>query len=945
MKKSILLATAAVVALNVTAPAFAETKYSWEDTIAKAMAFELETGRKGGWVRGAHTNKSFKALHGNSGYVFGNVLGNDVILPYITDITAISAAAKEASKPIIVASTEWILPSNPMLCEVASQAGMTCGSFTELFYRNSTLDAEGNVDVNGSIVKLETLQAQVVSYVESMQLSVESNNSDLITSLVEVVEVLEVDTDMNAETIALLEAQIEALEANQVISEESIAQLNYDLDLKVKYQIALSAALTDEKAKNAYLQGDYDAALVTISELEDRLVIANARLTQAFHVAQTEQKVLNTEITELEATITSIEGMLEAVKASKALLQTNFDDQSKTLSDLLVTHSAVVAQVNGLIGQVKDLGEKLNTVTNDLNTVTLNSEAAVESFNTALGVYGFEATTTDLYKQIPLAIAHISGLWSDTLAELAEAKQSVVILEAEKAQFVKALAKANTDHAADIEALNDKFDAKVAELVAANMTITNLNISIDELNEDLEIANGYTQSAVDAFNTNAEAYGFSASKTDLYKEIPALIAHISGLWSADKIALTNALEDVSNLNVQLAGTKEALAKTIVDRDYYYGLIFDDSGYLADISDLEADVKGLKKELQTADNKIISLNNEVESLTNSLGLAQAAAKSFEASYDKYFDLYTEANTSIFNLSSAIDAVKVEIADVHSSLTNASGVLTSGSSVTIDFQGKSYTITAEAQAQVVSDFVSVDFSDIAGPNNQAAALISAVDAIEVNQVISVSAFVGDTKADWSHYSDYEMFSFGGTFIKTEDGFVKVEDHKQVAGSLVEGNDYSDGQLSANSVDVFDNNSNGNGSVTTLTKSHSGVDFGFELGYAKFRHDNTSTDLYGNGNVVFTLESNAYHFSLKSDDSNVALQFSGSTPSALAADLGLLESDGSGWTTLFGHINTLVADVAEAAYDQGFGEGYEVGFTDGFNTGYDQGFADGVEGNYNK
>ena len=923
MTKSILLTTAAVVALSAASPVLSETKYSWEDTIAKAMAFEIETGRKGGWVRGAHTNKSFKALHGNSGYIFGNVLGNDVILPYITDINAISEAAKEASKPIIVASTEWILPSNPMLCEVASQAGMTCGSFTELFYRNSTLDADGNVDVNGSIVKLETLQAQVVSYVESMQLSVESNNSDLITSLVEVVEVLEVDTNMNAETIALLEAQIETLEANQVISEESIAQLNYDLDLKVKYQIALSAALTDEKAKNAYLQGDYDAALVTISELEDRLVIANARLVQAFDVAQSEQKVLDIEITELEATITSLEGMLESVKASKALLQTNFDDQSKTLSDLLVTHSAVVAQVNGLIGQVKDLGEKLNTVTNDLNTVTLNSEAAVESFNTALGVYGFEATTTDLYKQIPLAIAHISGLWSDTLAELAEAKQSVAVLEAEKAQFVKAIAKANTDHADEIEALNDKFDAKVAELDVANMTITNLNISIDELNEDLEIANGYTQSAVDAFNTNAEAYGFSASKTDLYQEIPALIAHISGLWSADQKALANVTADLKLSETLLAGKTIALAKTIVDRDNAIAQV---KVLVEDVSSLEADVKSAKKDLFDANTKITVLENDIKGLTQSLELSNLAKDSFEASYEKYLGLYIEANDSLIKLATQVEAHKVELGSLVSSLEAAQGTLASGSSVTFEIQGETYTITAEAQAPVVSNVIEADFADIAGPNNKKVALIEAIDNVEVNQVISITKLDG---ADWSNTPDYEQFKVGGTFIMTEDGLVKVEGHANVA-QLTIGDDVGTYVKGSESV-THDNGI----TSTTIDKSYDGVTTQ-NHGYIELKTEVQQTTFL---DIDFALPAyTSYRFSINSSSAD-ALSFNVGSISEISSKLELHTE--AGFLGFLGHISAIVDDVAEASYDKGFGDGYEVGYSDG----YDQGFVDGVEGNYNK
>ena len=133
MRNFVNLTTASAIALTsvmaTVAPAAAAPLKSWEDTIAEAKAYEERTGRKGGWTRGIHSNKTFRALSGVDGWMFGNILGDDDVLPRVTDIRKVIKAAAD-TKSVIVASGNALMQSNPMMCEVARQVKMSCGSFT-----------------------------------------------------------------------------------------------------------------------------------------------------------------------------------------------------------------------------------------------------------------------------------------------------------------------------------------------------------------------------------------------------------------------------------------------------------------------------------------------------------------------------------------------------------------------------------------------------------------------------------------------------------------------------------------------------------------------------------------------------------------------------------------------------------------------------------------------
>ena len=121
MRNFVKLTTASTIALtsvmSTVAPAAAAPLKSWEDTIAEAKAYEAKTGRKGGWTRGIHSNKAFRALSDVDGWMFGNILGDDDVLPRVTDIRKVIAAAKDTSS-VIVASGDFLMQSNAMMCEV-----------------------------------------------------------------------------------------------------------------------------------------------------------------------------------------------------------------------------------------------------------------------------------------------------------------------------------------------------------------------------------------------------------------------------------------------------------------------------------------------------------------------------------------------------------------------------------------------------------------------------------------------------------------------------------------------------------------------------------------------------------------------------------------------------------------------------------------------------------
>ena len=117
MRNFVNLTTASAIAITsvmaTVAPAAASTKLkSWEDRIAEAKAYEAKTGRKGGWTRGIHSNKAFKALSGVDGWMFGNILGDDDVLPRVTDIRKVIEAAKDTSS-VIVASGNTLMQSSP----------------------------------------------------------------------------------------------------------------------------------------------------------------------------------------------------------------------------------------------------------------------------------------------------------------------------------------------------------------------------------------------------------------------------------------------------------------------------------------------------------------------------------------------------------------------------------------------------------------------------------------------------------------------------------------------------------------------------------------------------------------------------------------------------------------------------------------------------------------
>ena len=138
MIKQLLSGITAVAITMTSIPAHAESTYDWQETINKAKAYEERTGKQGFWTRGKHTNAVFQQVQGADGYIFGNVLNDDVVLPRVQDIRKVIEAAKDEGKVVIVASNEWILPSNPVFCEVARQVNMDCGDFTVMLMTGSS---------------------------------------------------------------------------------------------------------------------------------------------------------------------------------------------------------------------------------------------------------------------------------------------------------------------------------------------------------------------------------------------------------------------------------------------------------------------------------------------------------------------------------------------------------------------------------------------------------------------------------------------------------------------------------------------------------------------------------------------------------------------------------------------------------------------------------------
>ena len=157
---------------------------------------------------------SSSRLSGADGFIFGNVLGDDVVLPRVTDIRKVIEATKKQAKVVIVASNDWILPSNPVFCEVARQVKMTCGEFTVEFMRNtSNLSDEEFTEAMTSSKPASSLRLH-----QQYDLTTVSGPNPVIVALKAQITTLEANAEANAETIAQLEETIETLKADHIIA-------------------------------------------------------------------------------------------------------------------------------------------------------------------------------------------------------------------------------------------------------------------------------------------------------------------------------------------------------------------------------------------------------------------------------------------------------------------------------------------------------------------------------------------------------------------------------------------------------------------------------------------------------------------------------------------------------------------------------------------------------
>ena len=717
------MATAAAIALNVSAPAFAETKYSWEETIAKAVAYEADTGRKGGWVRGLHTTKSFKRLHGNSGYLFGNVLGNDVVLPFITDISAISEAAKLSQRPIIVASNEWILPSNSMMCEAAGQAGMTCVKFTELFYRNSTLDAEGNVDPRGAVVKLEELQANVIAYVDSMGLTLAADNSEVVVNLQDVIDGLQSDKAVNAVSIAALEAQVASLIADETISAANIAQLNADLAAKIEFNEELVAALEAETEAKDILTGHYHAAQNTITELKHNITVLQGNLDSAMVANKAQVDLLNGVRIVLEEKVAGLKASLMASEANNASLTLTNSKLSIDLSESQIALTEVQNQLDNAMIVSKGWEDK-----------SVELQGMLDTANTTIATLTSDnAELTASYKEVADQIVGFE-------AQVAELTQGVKDAKAASVADKAALVNAVEAHNVAVQDHNDLVDGLNADIVELNKTISNNlqmhNAKVLELNTAHEVAitdltshydgviSNYDEALVeliedhnDTINelTNSHTIAISNLKADHDTAIADLIydhaQDIASLTAEFKIDLDAAIAGVTIEQAIINAPAWDSAANLDSKDFYEfsvnakGYIFfndetevgktglsyengKDTGYsngfaagkaaglteqfpeFAEVISLQSEIETLEAQVTTGNAKITSLEGQLSAAKTELSAAISSHAVAIADLESvHSDALTEATELANGLKSDITALNTEISGLESDLSSA------------------------------------------------------------------------------------------------------------------------------------------------------------------------------------------------------------------------------------------------------------------------------------
>ena len=495
MFKSILLTAASLVALSSAASAS-----SWEDAIAKAKAYEAKTGSQGQWIRGRDSSTVFKAHNGASGFIFGNVFADDVVLPMIHNIRAVAEAANNIGKPIVVASNDWILPSNPFLCEIAKQLEMDCIEFTKLFYMYSQKDNNGNyVGDEAATVRLKELQAQIIVSADTLDINVKEDANTSAMKLA--IEVLSADAEANALVIASLEAQITELEAAAVVDMDAIANLNAQLTASMNVVVSKEEIIAEANSKIAMLESVQAGLESEITDLKSDLVAAQndfAALAIVRDGLVTELATVNTSNDALEAELAAVQAEINVKDTEISDLNDTLDAANTTISGLETTNGfyQLIIQSDG--AKIANLKEANKALTD----LVAESEETIE---------GLEADLVEANSSI-----------STLTADLEEANTSVTSLTEANAELTTANASLTVDVATwksnwqDLKTAQLAQDETIAIQVAKITQLSNENA--DHIQQKKNLVAAYNSFLVNQSNENAYNAGYAVGHADGYAE-------------------------------------------------------------------------------------------------------------------------------------------------------------------------------------------------------------------------------------------------------------------------------------------------------------------------------------------------------------------------------------------------------------------------------------------
>ena len=905
MRKSILLATAAAIALNVSAPAFASTDYSWADTIAKSVAYEAKTGRKGGWVRGEHTTKSFKAFNGKSGYLFGNVLGKDAILPLISDVSVISEAAKTSSRPIVVTSGELVLPSNSLLCAAAGQSGMECGEFTKLFYINSTLDADGNVDPIGAITRLQELQSDVMIYVSSLNLNLSPDNAMFIKSLNDYMVVLNVDPVANATLISGLEAQIATLEANSVISEESLAALNLEIDSKINFQEALLAA-GDEVIASA----DYNNALDTMTDLQSKLTLVNDRLSAgqvqanlAIDGLTAQKDALQVEIVSLDESLdlsayniklTQVNNDLKIAQDSAISWETSsrsFEAQLELADSTLVTINEIINEDSNqlvsyaeIASQVEALSNSVETLENAIAIAKFASDESQATLNAAVDAHNIAVEEHNAALKAEYAAGHAAGVASVDTQSFFNAGVNSVDLAGEYQAGINSV---------DTQAyFNDGVNSVDTSIYTTE--ITDLKTKVSSLETQLgnvDVSGTYSEgfnAGVASVNTQS-FFDAGVASVDIVAEYAA--GHAAGVASVDLIAEFQAGVDSVDLVAEFQAGVDS-----VDTDSFYDL-----GYDAGSSDSYT--------LGYNNGKAFGLANgyNSENLSINLGISNSGDIVFTgfingefvnetftsvpgSSYDAGYDLGYDAGLADGDTFSQQDFIDDIIADQYAKIgVSQSGEIGLALYDKSDDSYISYTVLNQTNQFSYDDGYAAGL--LAAGGNYASGHADGFNTGYTDGVNSV-----DTDSFYDLGYDAGLLAGGGEGYSVTD--------LQIGVSL-----YKDGTIKYH---ADDNDVTG----TFITQAvYASYDTGYDLGFTEGKSAG-----YNDGHNV------GYAAGLNDGGGE------GYTKPELQAFLDLDKNGDIHYAPVFGENGTYITNLGYHSYDTGYDKGYDNGLDDGFDDTID-------------